>query len=144
MGMQQIREAFNRALGDVGSCIRAHLDYTREDGKQVQLITLFGNWADGEAFTAQTPTHDMSSDGQAEVAALGLQMRNQARVKEPAAAPRGATIETAAGPSPSNLGVSSEPGSVSEPSPAVERRPPAAMGGGSKPGDVLTNPFMGL
>jgi len=46
--MQQIREAFNKALGDAGSCIKAYLDYTREDGKQVQMITLFGSWADGE------------------------------------------------------------------------------------------------
>jgi len=62
--MQQIREAFNKALGDAGSCIKAYLDYSRIDGKQVQIITLTGNWADGEEFTAQTPTHDMSSDGQ--------------------------------------------------------------------------------
>jgi len=142
MGMQQIREAFNRAIGDVGSCIRAHLDYTREDGKQVQLITLFGNWADGEEFTAQTPTHDMNSNGQAEVAALGLQMRDQVRKKEPVAATEGAVLASATGPSASILETKPEPGSVPGPSPAVERRLPA--GGTSKAGDDLANPFMGL
>lgn len=142
MGMQQIREAFNRALGDAGSCIKAYMDYSRVDGKQVQIITMLGSWADGEAFTAQTPTHDMSSDGQAEVAALALQMRGQVRKKEPAATTEGAVLAAATGPSASNL--ETRPGSapVSEPSPVLERRLPA--GGASKSGDELANPFMGL
>lgn len=141
MGMQQVREAFNKALGDAGSCIKAYLDYSRVDGKQVQMITLFGSWADGEAFTAQTPTHDMSSDGQAEVAALALQMRDQVRTKEPAAATKGALIATTTGPSASNLETQPGSASVTEPSPVVDRQPAL---GESKPGDGLANPFMGL
>lgn len=141
MGMQQIREAFNLALGDAGSCQKAFLDYSRAGEKQVQIITLVGCWADGEAFTAQTPTHDMSSDGCAEVTLLAGQMRTQVRQKEPAAAPGRAEPLAAAGPSASNLEIKPAPGAVHEPVPALERRPPQGV---SKAGDDLTNPFMGL
>ncbi|HMH95560.1 MAG TPA: hypothetical protein VK577_03125 [Bradyrhizobium sp.] len=142
MGMQQIREAFNRALGDAGSCIKGFMDYSRVDGKQVQIITLIGSWADGEEFTAQTPTHDMSSDGQTEVRALGLQMRDQVRKKEPATTTEGAVLAAATGPSASNLETKPGSASVPEPSPVLEHRLPA--GGTSKAGDKLANPFMGL
>src|SRR6266699_1923448 len=140
MGMQQIREAFNKALGDAGSCIKAYLDYSRIDGKQVQIITLTGNWSDGEEFTAQTPTHDMSSDGQVEVAALALQMRGQARKNEPAAATKGALNVATTGPS-AYIPEIQPVRAPAEPAPVVERRSPV-LGGGSKAGDELFNPFL--
>jgi hypothetical protein len=146
MGVQQIREAFNRALGDAGSCINAYLDYSRLDDKQVQIITVVGAWADGSAFTAQTPLHDMSSDGQSEVCALARDMRAQARnknaEKDPTAAVELGGLQAAVGPSASILETQAGSGPmVPEPSPAVERRQAQGV---TKPGDVGPNPFMGL
>lgn len=142
MGVQQIREAFNRALGDAGSCINAYLDYSRQDDKQVQIITVVGAWADGSAFTAQTPLHDMSSDGQSEVCALARDMRAEARKKDPTAAVGLGGLQAAVGPSASILETQAGSGPmVPEPSPAVERRQAQGV---TKPTDVLANPFMGL
>lgn len=53
MGIQQLRQAFNDAMGGVGTGA-VLLDYSRHDGVESQIISASGMWSDGTAFSIKS------------------------------------------------------------------------------------------
>lgn len=54
MGIQQLRQAFNDAMGGVGTAQAVLMDYSRHDGVESQIISASGMWSDGTAFSIKS------------------------------------------------------------------------------------------
>lgn len=54
MGVADLRDAFNLAMGPHGTCITALMEYERAGGTEWQVLYFSGNYPDGTGFSIKS------------------------------------------------------------------------------------------